>query len=67
MRRSYAYRINSPIAVEWDADLQKLPYDDRNSRWTEASTMAQIQRKYVSGWVMYVVDMYSENVDDKNK
>jgi hypothetical protein len=61
LRRAYAYPIDSPIAVEWDASLKKLPYDADNSCWTDAPTFAVIKRKYASGWVMYQIEASAES------
>ena len=67
MRRAYTYPVNSLLATEWDADLQKIPYDDQSSWWTEKSTVARIWRKYLSDWVIYIVQMYSDTAEDKSK
>lgn len=60
-RRSYAYPTGSPLAVEWDTQLKELPYDNRNSMWTESYTRAHIKRSYVSGWIMYTVEIFYED------
>jgi hypothetical protein len=64
-RRAYVYPASHPLVEEWNADLQKLKFDADNSVWLDPATMAKINRKYFDGRVMYLVEMYSKEGEQK--
>ena len=58
--RMYTYLdSNIEAKLQWDAILQKLPYDEQNSRWFDERVHASFTRRYLSGGlVAYNVEMY---------
>ncbi|HLK96922.1 MAG TPA: hypothetical protein VK364_04075 [Hymenobacter sp.] len=58
---AYSFRPNYPLVREWEADLSKMPFDSRNSKWLDERSNAKINRIYSNGRVNHLVIMYNKD------